>query len=332
MTVLVTGATGCIGSHLVERLAARGDHVRALVRRSSDCSQLAELGVELAHGDMLDAESLRVATKGIDTVYHGAAVVGDWGIPGEFDAVDGLGTAQLADAAVHNGVSRFVHLSSIAVYGLFRIRGRRVAEDFPVNPRPARWDDYGRAKISGEEALRRHEQQGRIALTVLRPSMVYGPRDRAVLPRLARLLPKRQQIQVGSGRNLAHLIFADDVAAAAELAGSVDAAVGRTYNLDGPLDATQREMLDGFAELLGEPPPRVRLPLAVAYSLAMLCEGWGRLRRYSEAPPLTRMMVSACGGYADYDITRARDELGWTPKVSFSEGLERTRRWLRSGS
>jgi len=326
---LVTGATGCIGSHLVERLAAGGTEVRALVRRSSDTSQIAELGIELAYGDLRDAASLGLATKGVDVVYHTAAVVGDWGPARDFAAVDAVGTAQLADAAVHNGVPRFVHLSSVAVYGLLRVRKRHVPDDFPVDPRPARWDDYARAKIAGENALRHHHAQGRIALTVLRPTLVYGPRDRVVLPRLARLLAERRQVRVGSGRNRVHVVFADDVAMATELAGSRDVAVGRTYNVDGPRDVEQRDFLDGFADLLGAPRPTLRLPLAVAYPLAIGCEGWGRFRRHEEAPPLTRTMVAACGGEAFYDTTRARDELGWAPKVLFPEGLERTRRWLR---
>jgi nucleoside-diphosphate-sugar epimerase len=205
------------------------------------------------------------------------------------------------------------------------VRGKRVNEDFPIQPRPWRWDSYGRAKIESERRLLRRHAAGEVEVTILRPTVIYGVGDRAVIPRIARLLACRQLVVVGSGRNRIHLIHAGDVAEAAALAATNPRAAGRTYNLDGPLDVTQRDLFDALAELIGEPRASRRLPLPVAYVAGFLGEAWGRLRDREEAPALTRYLVCLSGGVANFDSTRAAEELGWQPRISFASGLAQLR-------
>jgi nucleoside-diphosphate-sugar epimerase len=329
LRAFVTGATGLVGSHIVERLLADGHEVRALVRDSSDTSHLDRLQVEIARGDLRDACGLRKMLAGIDVLFHNAALVSDWGRSSDFNDVAIDGTARLVDAAVRAEVPRFVHMSSAAIYGLRRVRGQVVSEDLPPPRRPWRWDDYGRAKIESEQVVLSRRSDG-IGTTILRPTFVYGPRDRAVLPRLAQLLHSGRVALVGSGRNPVHLIYASDVADAALRAGTKPAAVGGIYHLDGPGDITQRALLETLADLVGAPRPSLRLPLHLVYATAFLREAWGRVTGAETPPSRTRYTVALTAGESQFDTSRAQRELGWKPRVGGEQGLQRTVRWWRS--
>lgn len=330
MRAFVTGGTGFIGSHVVERLLAAGHEVRALARESSDASHLRRLGVEVARGDLHDGAALRPLLRGVDVVYHNAAFVGDWGRQRDFSEVALAGTEHLLTAAVSSTVSRVVHMSSASIYGLRRIRGSMVSEELPPAPRPGRWDYYGRAKAGAERIVRQHQNAGRIEATILRPTIVYGPRDRTVLPRLAALLWSGRLVIVGSGENLLHLVYVRDVAEAAFRAGTEPVAVGGTYHVEGQRDITQRGFMEAIADLVGAPRPSRSLPLYVSYCLAFLQEAWGHASRRQTPPSRTRYLVALAGGEACFDTSGAERDLGWKPQVCFEEGLARTADWWRS--
>lgn len=331
MKALVTGATGLIGSHIVEKLVGRGDAVRALVRPSSDTAWLVERGVELATGDVLDANSLPAALAGVDLVYHCAALVGEWGRAEDFRAVDVRGTQQVVEAAVRAGARRFVHLSSAAVYGLWRLRGRRVSEAFPIAPRLWQWDHYGRAKQEAERAVFAAARSGGIEVCSLRPTLVYGPRDRYILPRVVHLLRARRLRIIGSGDNPMHLVYAGDVADAAVRAGARRAAPDLVYNLDGRCEASQREFFEGLAAIAGAPGPGRSQALPLAYGIGFLREAWGHLTGRPDPPPSTRYLVAVCGGgETHFDTSKAARDLGWEPRVGVRDGLARTGEWYRT--
>src|SRR3954471_19799366 len=181
---VVTGATGFLGSHIAEQLAARGERVRALVRPTSDTAFLRQLGAELAPGDLADPASLRRAVEGADVVYHCAARVGDWGPWRAFQEQVIEATANLLDACRAAHVGRVLHVSSIIVYGHPQLREGQFTEDEPLGQNLWLWDYYCRAKIRAEELCRAYSG----ALTIVRPSWIYGPRDRTSLPRLLKAL------------------------------------------------------------------------------------------------------------------------------------------------
>jgi nucleoside-diphosphate-sugar epimerase len=322
VTELVTGATGLVGSHVAERLVESGRRVRGLVRRGSDVDHLRRLGVELAFGDLRDPASLDAALEGVSAVYHNAALVGDWGPRAHFLEVGVWGTERLAALAGRRGVERFVHMSSASVYGLARLQGHRVDEGAPLVRGPGLLDSYSFAKATAERVLWALQAAGRLAITVLRPTFVYGPRDRLVLPRVTRLLREGRLRVMGSGRNRVPLIHAADVADAALRAGTLPVAAGRAYNLDGPRDLTQREALETLADLAGAVPPRMTVPLPIAYGRAALAEAWGRLARRPRPPRVTRYVVAALAGDVLFDTSRARGELLWEPRVPTLEGLK----------
>jgi nucleoside-diphosphate-sugar epimerase len=329
MRALVTGGTGFIGSHIVEKLVTGGTAVRVLVRRSSDTACLQDFDVELVYGDLKDVTTLSAAVKDVDVVYHNAATVSDWGPWETFAEITINGTAHLLAAAAQAGVPRFVHMSSAAVYGYKNIRGRTVTEDFPLAKNVWRWDYYSRAKIEAERLVLQSHAAGKIAATILRPVLVYGPRDRAVFPRLAALLRKRRLVIIGSGHNRPHLVYVGDVANAALLAGTREAAVGQAYNIDGRKEITQRQYLNMLAEMLGTPKPRMAVPLSVMYSMAFLQEAWGHLRHKATGPTITRYFVLLAGGETHFDTSKAERELGWEPHVSIQEGLSAMAQWYK---
>lgn len=326
MKALVSGATGCIGSHIVEGLIAGGHQVRALARPTSDVRELRRIGADVVTGDLCDAQGLAPALRGVELVLHNAALVSEWGPWEEFAAPAVEGTRALLGAALRAGVARFVHMSSASVYGLRRIKGRRVTEALEPPRRPGRWNHYARAKIASERIVLEQQRAGRIGAAILRPTVVYGPRDRVVVPRLAGLLRAGHLRLVGSGVNRMHLVHAADVAEAACRAGSVRSAVGGIYHLDGPGDATQREFLAAVAELAGAPPPLRGPPLEISYALAFLEEARGHLLRRREVPRRTRYLVALCGGETTFDPARAERDLGWKPRP-FAEGWKGTRSW-----
>jgi nucleoside-diphosphate-sugar epimerase len=319
---LVTGATGLLGSHLVELLRARGERVRALVRPSSETALLRELGVELVEGDLLDAASLRPAVAGAEVVYHTAARVGDWG-PWSLYQTDIIDTTRhLVQACRAEGVSRFIHVSSLAVYG--RPRDGVITETAPLGQRLLMWDYYGPAKIAAENIVREHLPDA----VILRPGWIYGPRDRVSMPRVVRALRSGRVPMLGSGDNSLNILYASDVAEAALLAADNPCARGQVYNLSSAGEVTQRQLLDTLTDALGLPRVTRRVPVFVAMQAAFVLEAVGRLLRWSEPPRITRKAVALVSRSTRYSTQKARNELGWRPQVSIEDGIRRTLDWF----
>ncbi|HJT77197.1 MAG TPA: NAD-dependent epimerase/dehydratase family protein, partial [Gemmataceae bacterium] len=321
----ITGATGFLGGHIAEQLVARGERVRALVRPMSDVAFLRGLGVELAEGDLGDAASLRPAVAGADVVYHCAAKVGEWGPWSEYQALIIDATRILLDACRAGAVGRFLHVSSITVYGHPQPRPGEFTEDEPLAQNLWRRDYYIRAKVRAEELVRAYPG----AWTILRPSWIYGPRDRNTLPRLVKALRSGRISLIGSGENLLNIVYVADVAEAAILAANSPAAVGRAYNVSSPGEVTQRQVLDTVTDLLGLPRVRRRMPFWLAFRVGWLSELIGRAIRLKRPPHATRYGVSLVGRPTQFSIARARAELGWQPRVHAVEGLRRTLEWFR---
>ncbi|NNK63941.1 MAG: NAD-dependent epimerase/dehydratase family protein, partial [Gemmatimonadetes bacterium] len=188
MRALVTGATGMLGSHVVERLLAEGTEVRALVREPSRATWLARQNVDLARGDLLDPISLRAAARGCDEVYHAAAVIGAGGDWETFRRGNVHGTRALAEAAGEAGAP-MVHVSSTAVFGRHRFFPHPTDETCPLPELPAE-DAYGRSKQEAERVVLEAHARGTMHGVVVRPPVMYGLRDRQFIPRLGTVLSR----------------------------------------------------------------------------------------------------------------------------------------------
>jgi nucleoside-diphosphate-sugar epimerase len=324
---LVTGATGLLGSHIVEKLVAAGQEVRALVRPGGDTGLLDSLKVQKVTGDVTDPASLKEAMKGVRTVYHAAAQVGDWGPWRRFVAVTIDGTRNMLQAARDAGVKRFLHISSISAYGHPDGEGLVLDETAPLGVCLHKWSYYSRAKVEAEKLAWSAYQRGEVPVTVVKPSWLYGERDRASMPRLIRAIRAGKAKLIGDGSNRLNLTYAGNEAEGCILAATNDKALGQSYNLSNDGVITQAEYLGRIAEVIGARPITKRVPYRLAYSAAFLMELFGHMFGKKKPPLVTRYSVWLIGRRCFFSCEKARAELGWRPSVSYDEGIRRAVEW-----
>jgi nucleoside-diphosphate-sugar epimerase len=315
-TVLVTGARGFIGAHLVQRLAALGVEVRALDLRPLVGSQGDE--VRPHQLDICDRAAVAPLLEGVETVFHLASLHLEVGADAAaFDAVNVHASADLVTLAAERGVRRFVHTSSVGVYGDAG-RGGPLGEDAPKHPD----SPYERSKLAGETAVLARARDAGLGLIVLRPAWVYGPG----CPRTDKLLQalrKRRFFYIGPGDNLRHPLYIDEMIDAFVLAAEAPPEVsGRIYNVGGPRIMPLREMVETFARVIRVPPPTLHLPMALGFAA-----GWAAELVFHAAnrePPLSRRSLAFFRSNNAWDISAARSDLGFEPTVDLEEGVRRT--------
>ncbi len=329
MKALITGATGFIGSHLVDRLLKGNDTVRALVRGSSDVSYLEERGVELVSGDITDPASLPAAVDGVDVVYHTAAMVSDWDPWRDFEAVTIEGTRNVLEAAAGAGVSRFLHVSTDGVYA-HRYLGKRITEETPLETRFAFWDYYRRSKVAAERLAWRYHKDGRLAVAVIRPGVVLGERDRVTQPGIATYLRGKGATYLGSGHNRLPYGYAGDVATLCRLAATEEAAIGQAYNAVSQETVTQRDLFAAIAEEAGLKLPRRAAPVTLAYAAALAMETINVLGGRRSRPSLTRMAVTMVAADYHEDAGKGERELGWRAQTPMREAVRQAAEWERA--
>jgi len=324
---VVTGATGLLGSHIAEALVARGERARAIVRSPESAGFLRQLAVEVVQGDLLDPATLAHALAGADIVYHCAARVGNWGARKQFraDVVDT--TRNLLAACGVARVGRLLHVSSVSAYGHPRIpAGGLITEDEPLAQRLGFLDHYSQTKAEAERMVREY----RGAYTIVRPSWIFGPRDRNGFPRLVQALRAGWVSIVGAGNNLLNIVYAADVADGAIRAANYLGGAGRAYNLCSEGAITQRQFFDCLTDGLGLPRIHKHASVRLAHLGGLLGEVVGRLFRWSRSPHVTRYGTGLLTRSTGYSIAKARNELGWQPTTDPEVGLRRTLEWFRS--
>lgn len=321
---VVTGGTGQLGSHIVEQLRAAGKRVRCLVRRGSETAFLKECGVELVEGDLTDAVATRAAVAGAHIVFHCAARVSDWGRWSVFRDEVVASTRNLVEACRTEKIGRLLHVSSISVYGHPKLKpGELVTEDTPLGQNYWLWDYYPRAKVLAEEEARKFGPD----LTIVRPSWIYGPRDRITIPRVVPALMEKRVPIIGSGDNLLNIIYAGDVARGAILAANEPKARGRAYNLCSEGEITQKDLINSLTDALGLPRISKQVPYVLAMRFAFLKELFGRMFRRAKPPTITRRAIYLIGRPTQFSIARAKSELGWQPRVTIQDGVRKALEW-----
>ncbi len=326
---LITGATGFIGGRLAKRLAQDGYSVRCLVRASSDTSLLDELAVEIAVADLTQAETLARAVEGCRYVFHCGALVSDWATREEITRTNVEGTRNLLAASVAASVKRLVHFSTTDVYG--SPGGTAIDEAYAATGF-ANW--YAQTKLEAEAEVRRVEKAGAMEAVILRPATVYGPGSTDVVGEIARAIEGRRMLLVDGGRAVAGLCYVENLIDAAILALRHDAAPGHAFNVSDGLGITWKEFTDGLAGGLGSPGVRWSLPYWLANGIGCSLEhGYRILRKTTglSAPALlSRQAVQLLGNNQDFSNRKAREILGWEPRVDYATGLEATLAWLRT--
>jgi dihydroflavonol-4-reductase len=324
MTVLVTGASGHIGAHVIRHLLAQGRRVRAFVRPTSNLKGLEGLEVELARGDVLDRASLEAALRGCTAVYHLAAVVAEWSHKPEVilrTAVDG--TANMLQAvAARSGIERVVYTSSVAAVGMTRSRRE------PRNESHYNTEDlthYSVAKTRAEHLAKELADRHGIPLVIVNPAVVLGPLDYRPTPAtqvVVRYLKYRLPFYVDAGANLVHV---DDVARG-HLLAEAHGKLGERYILSGE-NLTVLELFSMLARLVGRRPPQLEVGQHTLGALGWAAEMLARLR--GKPPLVTRARArSLVGRYGFYDASKARRELGYTSRPA-RETLADAVQWVR---
>jgi dihydroflavonol-4-reductase len=315
--ILVTGASGFLGRHLVAHLVTNGFRVRALVREASHTRYIKDLA-DLAYGDLHDADSLNRAAEGCQYVIHTAALFRFWGSQAAFEHTNVQGVANVLEAARRGGVERFVHISTAAVVGATP-RGQLIDETTPCFPA----DPYQRSKYDGENLVRMFSQGAGLDAIVLRPGAFYGPWGHYAFNRLFFEDPlKGLRIQVHRGQRYTFPVFVSDVCRAV-VAALTAGRPGEIYNLSGE-SLTHREANAIISRLAGISPFRLNIPEALMLLVARL------LTRRAERTGHEPYYPIHLAGYVfqDWRISsaKAQAELGFTA-TPFEEGARQTLNW-----
>ena len=326
--VLVTGASGFIGSRLAARLAGEGRRVRCLVRPSSDTSALARLPVELATGALDQEGSLRRASEGCEQIVHCAALVSDWATVAEIRAANVTGTRNVLAAAAAAATRRFVHISTTDVYG------HPGSGPLSEERRPAGFANwYAQTKLEAEaEVLAARLPEA----AILRPATVYGPGSVEVVGEIARAIEGGHMLLVDRGRALAGLCYVENLIDAIMLALDRPLDARRTFNVTDELPVTWAQFTGDLARGLDAPRVRLSLPYPMAMAIAVAMERGYRAVRAATgiqtAPLLSRQAVQVLGRDQSFSAARASEVLGWRPQVGYADGLRATLAWLRERS
>lgn len=322
MNVLITGGTGFIGCRFGLKLLAEGHAVRILGQANNDMEAankrlLEENGAEVVLASVTDRTKMFEIVQGIDLVYHFAAAQHEANVPDQlFRDVNVTGTQNLLDASIAAGVQRFVHGSTIGVYG--SAMDGMIDENTPVRPD----NIYGVTKLEGEKLVLSYKDK--LPVVVIRISEVYGPGDFRLL-KLFKGIKKGVFFKIGDGKNLHHLIYVDDLIDGFQVAATSEQAVGQIFVLSGKEPLTTDEMIDTIASELGATLPPVRAPLSLFMGAAVAMET--TMRPLGIQPPLHRRRMDFFKKSFAFSAQKAKSVLGFYPSHSFEQGVSETAHW-----
>ncbi|HSB26607.1 MAG TPA: NAD(P)-dependent oxidoreductase [Pyrinomonadaceae bacterium] len=319
--VLVTGAAGCIGSALVDQCVAADYQVNVMIRKANALTNNQTRNVRVFVGDLLDADVLRKATRGVETVFHVAALSHPSAAvttrPEEFFRVNVEGTRALLEACKTNKVFRFIFFSTVAV---MHKHAGAMDEDTLCCPKTP----YAQSKYEAEGVVRQYERDYGLTISILRLPLVYGPRDRGNVSKLIEAIRAKRYFILGNGKNVKTLIYSENAAAAALHLVKYDKANGQIYvvsdqvlNLD--------ELSEAIAARVGVKLPRIHIPKPLALTMGTVCDAIKNLTGLSL--PLSHDKVQRLTSHVHCRSDKIARELNFCPSISFQEGLSRTIRW-----
>ncbi len=322
MRVLVTGATGFIGSHLTEELHKKGYEIRCIIRKSSNLHWIKHLPIKYIHADYKNKKILHKAVENIDIVYHAAGVTKSKTKLGYFEG-NHIPTKNLLEAILEANVniSRFVHISSQAAVGP-SLNGKPIDENTPFHPITT----YGISKMEAEKECLKLMNQ--LPITIVRPPAVYGPRDRDVFE-FFNTMNKGIQPMIGFSDTYVSLVHVKDLVNGIILCGEKRNAVGNTYFISSERYYNWRELGDITSGILNKNVIRIRIPNWVVYVIAGLSEF---LSYFGTKPALLNIEKAKdiTQRYWTCSIEKAKKELGYSETFTIREGIEDTIKWYRS--
>lgn len=326
--VLVTGGGGFLGGAIVEKLCKRGDSVTSFSRGTYP--ELEKLGCRQVQGDLGDAAAVEKAVAGMDLVFHVAAKPGVWGKWEDYYHPNVIGTRNILAACKKHSVSGLIYTSSPSVvFDGTNMEGVDESVPYP----PIHHTHYTKTKAIAEQEVLDAAKKG-LPVIVLRPHLIWGPRDPHIVPRIIERAKKL--VRVGSENHLVDTIYIDNAADAHILAGEKlvenPALSGNIYFISNDEPRPLWDVINGILGAAGLAPVTKTLPHRVVWCIGAVLEGVYTLFRLPGEPKMTRFVADELGTAHWFDISAAKNDLGYTPAVSIQEGLQRLEAWLKAGS
>jgi len=325
--ILVTGSTGFIGSHLIRRLISQKQRLRILIRKNSQCGKILKSAlIEPFYGDLRDVSSLDGIMQDVDIVFHLASVINAsrehkdmyWN-------TNVFGTQNLLEIIrkERRQIKKFVLCSSVGAMGpLESIPADEFTRCFPRNL-------YEKSKFEAERVARNFMKRERIPVSIVRPSWVYGPGDTRTL-KLFKTIKNRKFIMIGDGKTLIHPVYVEDVVQGLILCAFDKKSEGQTYIIAGERSLPVSELVEAIGGYLNSSIPRGHLPLFLAKLFIIPFEVF--YLPFSKRPPVSRRSLEFFGKYQSFSISKAKEELGYTPKTNLAKGLNMTIQWYRENN
>jgi nucleoside-diphosphate-sugar epimerase len=322
LKALVTGANGFLGRYVAEQLLARGDQVRGLCR--SPAAELSAIGVEVVRGDVRDAQAVESAVAGRDVIFHVAGVAGIWGTWEHFYSTNTLGTLNVLEACRRQKIRKLVFTSSPSV--TFD-GGDQCGIDESV-PYASRWlNHYHHTKALAEQAVVAANGNDGLLTCALRPHLIWGPRDRQLIPRIWQKAREGKLRRVGDGTNLIDAVYVENAAAAhlqaADALQSGAPVCGKAYFVGQGENVNLWHSIDELLALVNLPPTKRSISTAAAWRIGATLEAIYHSLRIRGDPPMTRFLAAQLGRSHWFDLSAARRDFGYAPTISTAEGMRR---------
>jgi nucleoside-diphosphate-sugar epimerase len=319
---LVTGGGGFLGQYIVEHLCARGDQVRVISRNRYP--QLDSLGVDSIQGDLRDPQTAASACEGMDVVFHVAAVAGIWGPWNHFYGINTVATRNVVAGCQQHGVTKLVYTSSPSV--TFDGTDQKGVDESA--PYPSRWlCHYPHTKALAEQHVLEANGRGGLMTCSLRPHLVWGPRDRHLIPRLLQRARSGKLRRVGSGTNLIDTIYVENAVTAhlqaADALETGSPVCGKAYFISQGEPVNCWDWIDEVLALAGLPAVAQSISFRAAWRIGAAMEATYSLLRLQSEPRMTRFLAAQLAKHHYFDMRRAQEDFGYSPQIPIEEGMRR---------
>jgi len=324
MKVLVSGANGFIGSNLCRRLLKEGEEVHALVRKTSDLTFLKGLPVHLHIGDISKADTLPPALEKVEKVFHVAGLAADWGSYSLFEKINFQGTQNMAQAAIHEDVKRFIYISTVAFHGFGKLNmteGSPAAENLIP---------YAKTKYLAEQWLWEMSKNTAMEITAVRPGNVYGINDRTFISKYIDALLQGKFAEINHGRSKTCPVYIENLIDIIVLVSKEVKAAGQVYLATDGLDIDWHTFNTVLARHLNIKLPKTSIPYPIAMAAARTFYGLHQLMGLRSEPFLTPYRINNGGKDYHFSIQKLKSHFNYHPKVDLEESMRRTVEFYRS--
>lgn len=322
---LIFGGGGFLGKALARKLLERGDEVISFAR--SEYPELAAMGVQVLRGDISQKDTVFKAVEGCDVVYHTASKAGIWGPYSEYERINVLGTRNVIQACRHSRVKALIYTSTPSVIYHPKAKIENIQEDVPY---PSSFEcAYAQTKAQAEREILEANSSDLVTVS-LRPHLIYGPGDPHLVPRLVERAFAGQLPQVGDGQNKVDITYVDNAAQAhIDAYEHLDSCAGKAYFISDGQPVVVWSWIRELLQKVGAPPITKTVPYGVAWGAGAVLEFLGHLTGRKEEPKMTRFTAAQLATSHYFNISNARRDLGYEPKISVAEGMDRLVAWIK---